>query len=128
MIGESAFSYSSRISGVNGWFVGLSQEYTGRKEKISQEQQTNNFRNPNILTATLRNPIMNENPLEFQLEPSVTLLNTSLAGLRSLVKVRRAIDMATDATTIVCRRQKTAFNHSSTMLTISWCEPLHEFV
>jgi hypothetical protein len=105
------------VSGVNA-----------RRKKLSQEQQRKNFRSPNILTATLRNPIMNEKPLEFQLEPSVTLLNTSLAGRRSLVNVRRAIDMATDAMTIALRRYKVVFNRSGTMLTVNWCEPLHEFV
>jgi hypothetical protein len=55
--------------------------------------------NDKTYQATLRKPIIKENPFEFQFEPSVTLLNTSLAGLRSLVMVRRAIEIATDATT-----------------------------
>lgn len=43
---------------------------------------------------------MNENPLEFQFEPSVTFPKTSLAELRLGVKVRSAMQMATDAMTI----------------------------
>jgi len=43
---------------------------------------------------------MKEKPLEFQFDPSVTLLKTFLAEFRSLVRVRRVMQMAIEATTV----------------------------